>query len=212
MAHDPERTTPFGHVYWYLDGRAGMLMRFDFQQPHGPGSLDHSRAAVRRYPELRVARVAGVVSHMVLDQGPAPAAAGQGQGEGGGGGGAAQPLAPRVLFVVDTGGGRVLRIDPDSGRLLRSAKREWPIYSSLAESFEYSIYGCTRHTVFAAGLSLPSGIAVDVRHVYVAEATVGRGRVLAYDRHSGALLQVGQCLTPNQGKDPRILDFRREVR
>mgnify|MGYP003320998589 CR=1 FL=1 len=32
--------------------------------------------------------------------------------------------ATRALYIVDTGHGRVVRMDPDSGRFLRSAKRE----------------------------------------------------------------------------------------
>jgi hypothetical protein len=165
IAHDPERTTPYGHVYWLFDGRDGMLMRFDFQQPHGPGSLDHSRASVRRFPELKLKRVAGVVGHIAVDP----------------------DAASRAVYVADTGNGRVLRVDPDSGRFLRSAKREWPIYSSLAESFEYSVYGCTQHVVFASGLQQPSGIALDAHFVYVAEA--GTGRVVAFDKASGARVQ-----------------------
>ena len=53
MAHDPEIITTYGHVYWAFDTTGnrehGQLVRFDFQQPHGPGSMDHSVAAIRRY-------------------------------------------------------------------------------------------------------------------------------------------------------------------
>lgn len=41
IAHDPETVTAFGNVYWLFDGLNGTLMRYDFQEPHGPGSLDH---------------------------------------------------------------------------------------------------------------------------------------------------------------------------
>ena len=40
IAHDPEVTTAFGNVYWAFDTTGnrenGQLVRFDFQQPHGP--------------------------------------------------------------------------------------------------------------------------------------------------------------------------------
>ena len=51
IAHDPEVETSYGTVYWAFDStgdrKDGELVRFDFQQPHGPGSMDHSVAAIR---------------------------------------------------------------------------------------------------------------------------------------------------------------------
>jgi hypothetical protein len=51
ITHDPEVVTAYGAVYWAFDttgdksGNGGQLVKFDFQQPHGPGSMDHSFAA-----------------------------------------------------------------------------------------------------------------------------------------------------------------------
>ena len=42
-------------------------MRYDFEATHGPGSMDHSRANVRRYSNLRLSRLAGVPSHLLVD-------------------------------------------------------------------------------------------------------------------------------------------------
>ena len=48
-----------------------MLMRFDFQAPHGPGSLDHSTASVRRYPEINFTALPlgapSVPAHIMVD-------------------------------------------------------------------------------------------------------------------------------------------------
>ena len=50
IAHDPEVETAYGSVFWAFDttgdngGDGGQLVRFDFSQPHGPGSMDHSIA------------------------------------------------------------------------------------------------------------------------------------------------------------------------
>ena len=58
IVHDPETETAYGTVYWAFDAtgnrRTGQLVRFDFQQPHGPGSMDHSIASVRRYVEVEL--------------------------------------------------------------------------------------------------------------------------------------------------------------
>jgi hypothetical protein len=64
----------------------------------------------------------------------------------------------RMLYISDTGGNRVLRVNPDSGHFLRNAKWEFPIYSSIAETFEYTIWGCTKEDVFAEGIEDPSPV------------------------------------------------------
>ena len=72
IAHDPEVRTAYGNVYWAFDATGnmnnGQLVRFDFQQPHGPGSMDHSIAATRRYPEVTLTRgeVLGVHAGIVV--------------------------------------------------------------------------------------------------------------------------------------------------
>jgi plastocyanin/DNA-binding beta-propeller fold protein YncE len=156
ITHDPETETPFGNVYWAFDGLNSSLIRYDFQEPHGPGSLDHSIAAIRRYPEIELTRVPGIPGHLMVDP------------------------TERVLYIADTGGGRILRMDPDSGHFIRTAKREFPIYSSTAETFEYSIYGCTDWEVFVDGLDNPSGMHVDGSHVYVGEW--GSSSIIAFDK------------------------------
>ena len=159
IAHDPEDRTPFGNVYWAFDGLNSSLIRYDFSEPHGPGSLDHSIAAIRRYPEIELTRVPGIPGHLMMDP------------------------TERVLYIADTGGGRILRMNPDSGHFIRTAKREFPIYSSIAETFEYSIYGCAEWEVFADGLDKPSGLHVDDTHVYVAEWQ--SSTIVAFDKASG---------------------------
>jgi len=166
ITHDPETVTPFGNVYWAFDGLNNSLIRFDFMEPHGPGSLDHSVAAIRRYPEIQLTRVPGVPGHLMMDP------------------------TERVLYIADTGGGRILRMNPDSGHFIRTAKREFPIYSSLAETFEYSIYGCSDWEVFVDGLNEPSGLHISDGFVYVSEH--GTGKILAFDRVTRELVDEYQ--------------------
>ena len=161
IAHDPETVTPFGHVYWLFDGMNHTLNRFDFEEPHGPGSST-TAASIRRFEDVELTPVPGIPSHLMMDP------------------------DQRVLYVADTGTGRVLRVDPDSGHFLRNARREFSIYSSMEPTFEYSIYGCTSQDVFASGIDRPSGLHVDGVHVYVAE--YGTGRILCSIRP-----QVGEC-------------------
>ncbi|KAK7248017.1 hypothetical protein SO694_00086154 [Aureococcus anophagefferens] len=43
-----------GTVFWAVDAFLNDVVRFDFQQPHGPGNMDHSYAAVRRFVDVDV--------------------------------------------------------------------------------------------------------------------------------------------------------------
>jgi len=140
ITHDPTPPAPHGNVYWEFDGLAGMLIRYDFEQMHGPGSLDHSLASVRRFPEVNLTRVPGVPGHMVVDASSA------------------------VLYIADSGAHRILAVNTLSGRFEKHARAdlggEYESWSSDAASFEYSVYGCAEHSVLATLSSAPSGVAL----------------------------------------------------
>ena len=96
IAHDAGSATvmdgtEYRNVYWAYDGGHRQLVRFDFRSDHGPGSMDHSLAAVRRYAGLELGYVEGIPAHMHLDD------------------------ATRELFVADPGHDRVLRVLVDTG-------------------------------------------------------------------------------------------------
>lgn len=138
LVHDPEEETAHGAVYWAVDGHNGQLVRYDFQEPAGPGNPSHSLAAVRRYADviLSVGARQGVKSGMALHH------------------------ESRTLLVASPGDGAVLLVKIDTGKYARDARAEYTTYSSRLASFEYSIYECTEQAVFAVGLSSPSGVAI----------------------------------------------------
>jgi len=171
ITHDPEVLTAYGAVYWAFDttgdnsGNGGQLVMFDFQQPHGPGSMDHSIASVRRYTEVKLFRDENVHAGMVVHP------------------------DKRRLFIVNPGKGSIVAVDVDTGRYSRTAREEYPIFSNRLPSFEYSIYECVdQEEVFVGGLKNPSGLALslDGSRLFVAESG---GRILAYEVETGALLQ-----------------------
>ena len=174
IAHDPEERTAYGNVYWLFDttgdnsGNGGQLVSFDFSQPHGPGSMDHSVAVVRRYTEVKLFRDenaphshAGMVVHK----------------------------EKRILFISNPGKGTIVAVHVDTGKYSRTARAEFPIFSNRLPSFEYSIYECVdQEEIFVGGLKSPSGLvlSLDESRLFVAERG---GRILAYEVESGALLQ-----------------------
>lgn len=171
MAHDPEIVTTYGHVYWAFDTTGnrehGQLVRFDFQQPHGPGSMDHSVAAIRRYVEVKLTRgPQGVHAGMIVHP------------------------TRREVYISVPGANQILAVDADSGSFARTAREEYPIYSNRLPSFEYSVWECAEQRVFADGIDMPSGMALstDGERLYVAERA--SGNIHAYEVASGAIIEI----------------------
>jgi hypothetical protein len=96
---DMLHASPFGmgiahekdHVFWVFNGQLGAIDRYDFKQPHEPGGEDHSDGTLHRYVTGELTRQSNVPSHMAF--GP----------------------DRRYLYIADTGAGRVVRLDTQSG-------------------------------------------------------------------------------------------------
>jgi len=84
----------------------------------------------------------------------------------------------------------VLAVDADSGAFARTAREEYPIFSSRLPSFEYSVWECAAVRIFAHGLDTPSGLALshDGERLFVAEHATGK--IVAFEVASGAVLDV----------------------
>ena len=160
--------TEYRNVYWAYDGGHRQLVRFDFESDHGPGSMDHSLANVRRYAGLELGYVAGTTSHMELD------------------------ATSRELFVADTGNDRVLRVMVDTGNYLQDAKVLFPIYSSPEASFNYTIWEGLQWSVLGV-LDRPSALALATDVLYVGSDTLGE--ITAFDRATGVVLKSVKVVT-----------------
>merc|ERR1719473_2625636 len=57
----------YNNIYWAFGGGHRQLVRYDFESDHGPGSMEHDYASIRRYTGLELTRVEGVPSHMAMD-------------------------------------------------------------------------------------------------------------------------------------------------
>jgi len=79
------------NVYWVFDGLNKDIVRYDFQDDHGPGYDDHSDGIISRVTETGILRVEDVPSHMELDH------------------------ETGLLYVADTGNNRVLVLDTATG-------------------------------------------------------------------------------------------------
>ena len=161
--------TTYHNVYWAFGGGHRQLVRYDYESDHGPGSMDHSKASVRRYTGLELTRSPGVPSHMAID------------------------AVSRKLYIADSGADRVVVVDVESGRYVRDAKLDAPdapayqIYSSPEASFNYSVWDGLVYSTFAR-VPTPSGIALSTSALYVASHATGQ--LYGFELATAVLVQV----------------------
>ncbi len=79
------------NIFWLFDGHNSTIVKYDFVQDHGPGNDYHGDGKVHYYNDVNVSRIAGLPSHLVLDQ------------------------SDKMLYICDNGNSRILRLDSRSG-------------------------------------------------------------------------------------------------
>ena len=142
IAHDVD------NVYWVFDGMHSDIVRYDFQADHGPGGGDHSDGIITRYTDAEVTRLANIPGHMELDH------------------------ATGMLYVADTGGGRIMRLDTASGTNIGKLQGDW-------DGAEYTGVEGADFQVVVDGLDEPSGLALHDGRLLVSEH--GTGDIIAFD-------------------------------
>jgi hypothetical protein len=151
------------NIYWTFNGQVGALDRYDFHAPHQPGGADHSDGEAWRWAIGEVARIAGIPSHLAID------------------------ASKTGLYVVDTGGARVLRVDMESGTQgpgLPTADGQMP---SITE-----VLNATIDEVVSPGiLERPSGIALNGETILVTDNATSRIHLLDRDGQGLASLDTG---------------------
>lgn len=130
------------NVYWVFDGYNSNIVRYDFQGDHGPGMDDHSDGIILRLTDFEVARVSDAPGHMVIDP------------------------ETGLLYVADTGNGRVLWIDTATGE----EGRGLPVMEPGTTHKEWT---GVDWGVVVEGLDEPGGLAFSGDRLFVAEWATG---------------------------------------
>ncbi len=153
-------------IYWVFDGYADELVRYDFADDHGPGNDYHADAKVKRYSQVPVARVEGTPSHMVIDQ------------------------ATGWMYIADTAGGSVLRVDTNSGT---KGDDIVPALNFEPLAMNVQMEGEVWET-FTDGLTEPCGIEVFGEVLYVSDRATGE--IIAYEISTAE--EIGRVQTDAQ--------------
>ncbi|NVB42977.1 hypothetical protein G6O69_34465 [Pseudenhygromyxa sp. WMMC2535] len=149
-----------GNAYWAFDGFHGDIVRYDFQDDHGPGGGDHSDGIITRYVDVEVTRVDDIPGHMEYDP------------------------SSGLLYVADTGAGRIFALDTQTGVDIGPLPGEW-------DGATYTgVEGAQVH-VLAEGLDRPSGLALHGGRLFVGE--FGSADIVAFDLEGG---ELGRIHTP----------------
>jgi hypothetical protein len=142
------------NVFWAMDGKRGNIVRYDFQADHGPGGGDHSDGIITRYVDATLTRVENIPGHMEYDH------------------------ATAMLYVADTGGGRIMRLDTASGTNTGPLAGEW-------DGAEYTGVEGADYEVVVEGIDEPSGLALHAGRLFVSEH--GTGDIIAFDLEGNEL-------------------------
>jgi hypothetical protein len=151
------------NVYWAFNGQIGALDRYDFHEPHQPGGEDHSDGEAWRWALGEVTRFPGVPSHLAIDP------------------------EKRFLYVVDTGGARVIRVDLESG-----TEGELMGTDDVQLPYITRIDGAAIVELVATGvLERPSGIALNGKTMLVTDNATSRIHMFDLDGRSLRSLETG---------------------
>lgn len=140
--------------YWVFNGNSGCIDRYFFNEPHVHGGHDHSDGLTYRYGSgLR--RVANVPGHLALD------------------------TASGVLYVADTGNGRVVKLDTRATDVATAT----PIAGIHNETPLLRVPGARLEAVTAPGaLTRPAGLIVSsAGKLIVSDHGTGKLSVFAPD-------------------------------
>jgi hypothetical protein len=134
-------------VFWLFNGERGVIDRVDYRGwhpdvPGGLGGMNHSDGRYYRYPDAHVKRVAGIPSGMQFDAGD------------------------RMLYVADTGNGRLARMPTDGaiGPQISSRFGEVPMFRAA---------GTLADVVPSGKLVQPSGLTIENDLLYVGDRETG---------------------------------------
>jgi hypothetical protein len=167
------------NIYWVVGGANGDIARYDFRADHGVGNHDHSDGRIAHYAAGQLRRVPGVPSHLAYHP------------------------ASGLLFIADTGNGRVVTLDTRSGRpdglgpSVEPGVRSSVVAGTALVSFvcgpaarQLQQVASALSTVVAPGAPLvrPSGLETDGDTIFVGD--YASGMIYAFDlqgRQIGAL-------------------------
>jgi hypothetical protein len=155
------------NVYWAFGGLKNEIIRYDFELDHNVGQDDHSDGIAQFYATGSVKYVAGVPSHMVFDPRDA------------------------MLYIADTGNGRIAKLDTKSGTPGKNVQPLEPMKTCQM------VDGATVVDVVTAEageLEMPAGLEMKGDLLYVSDNA--NGRISVFTREGKRVNYLDTGLAP----------------
>jgi hypothetical protein len=133
-----------GNVYWTYSGTQRMFVKYDFALDHGIGNTDHSDGSVWRYPVTGIGYEPTVPSHLAFDP------------------------QSGLLYMADTGNGRVVTFDPASATQ-SSAMSALENVDGLREALDVSGGELQELVASSYGLEKPTGLELHEQTLYISD-------------------------------------------
>lgn len=154
------------NIYYLFNGARGSIDAYDFGQDHDPGNENHADGRILRFIDGTLTGVEGVSSHLAFD------------------------AATGLLYISDTGAGRVLALDIATGTIGSAFGGSEPIAERV-----FVDGATTREAVPAGSLQAPSGIELKDGLVFVADTATSR--ISAFDAEGALVRFLDTGLAPN---------------
>lgn len=154
------------NVYWTFSGRTNSVVKYDFGRDDGIGHDDHSDGDSWRYGLGAFKYEPGVPGHLVFDP------------------------ADSMLYIADTGNGRIAKLDTKSGAMGRKLPTKEP-NDLFAEMTDASITD-----VVAGGgeLQKPSGLELQDGYLFVSDNATSK--ITAFSKSGERVNQLDTRLPP----------------
>lgn len=155
-----------GNTYWTINGRDNSIVKYDFAADHDVGMDDHTDGASLEYVRGQLKYAPGIPSHMVYR------------------------AADAMLYVADTGNGRVVKLDTKSGvQGIRLPTKE------KQTGGHYRMDDAVLTDVVPPGvLVAPSGLELHNDVLYVTDNATGR--IVAFDLNGQQINALETGLAP----------------
>lgn len=166
MLHDSPLCMGIAHqeknVYWAFGGLNSEIVRYDFGKDNNVGQDDHSDGTALHYVTGHVKYVKGVPSHLFFH------------------------AADAMLYIADTGNGRILRLDTTTGTPGKSRLKLEPMGTCM------NMDNAALSEIVPGGtLVAPSGLEIRNELLYVSDNATSRITVFTLDGEQVNYLDTG---------------------
>jgi hypothetical protein len=150
------------NAYWIFDGYNKHICRYDFGGDHGPGNADHDDGIIQRFSNVSVKKNGTTPSHLIMNE------------------------DRTVLYAVDGGNNKVLKIDVTSKKRIKSL----PLTNEILA--DHSEWNADFEVLLEDEFFNFCGIAISGNRLFLSDYTSGNIKCINLETNQGiATIETG---------------------